>query len=270
MKAFRFILLGIVGFFIFGCSQNYYNVPKDQYEQKVKVLGVAPIFVDADSDIRHPEKDSLVALVKDFNRLNERKLVEMIKQGHSHYDVRFLSGEPDPLFSSLFYRRERRDDAGTVYNKYFYKADPLREYITSNAVDAVMLVVISGVTRPDKVFSSNLLNYLSTNYNFMIMSAQILDADGTILWEYPNFREGSVSFPPFLTLQYPDFSEADANLSDKVDVKFKTIGGLKKALEKREKDIWRRDQQVSQLYHDQFEDMVSLMDRGKGLLEKLK
>jgi hypothetical protein len=271
MKAiFKIVILGIVGFFIFGCSQNYYNVPREQYGEKVKVLGVAPIFVDADSDIRHPEKDSLVALVKDFNRLNEKKLAEMIKQGRSHYDVRFLPGEADPLFSSLYYRRERRDDAGIVYNKYFYKADPLREYVKSNYVDAVMLVVVSGVTRPDKVYSSNLLDYLSTNYNFLIMTAQILDADGTILWEYPNFRQNSVSFPAFVALQYPDFSEANANLSDKVEIKFKTLPGLKRTLEKKEKDLWRRDQKVSESYHDQFEDMVSLMDRDKTLLEKLK
>ncbi len=172
-------LLGILSIFIFGCAHNYYNIPREQYEQRVKVLGVAPIFVDADSDIRHPEKDALVALVKDYNRINEKKLAAMIKEGGSHFDVRFLAGDADPLFTSLFSRREKRDDAGIVYNKYFFKADALRDYIKSNHVDAVMLTVISGITRPDKVYSSNLMNYLTTDYNFLIMTSQILDADGT-------------------------------------------------------------------------------------------
>jgi hypothetical protein len=267
---FKFAILGIVSVFMFGCAHNYYNIPRDQYAQKVKVLGVAPIFVDADSDIRYPEKDALVALVKDFNRINEKQLVDMIKKGGSHFDVRFLAGDADPVFAGLFSRRERRDDAGVIYNKYFYKADALRDYVKSNYVDAVMLVVVSGITRPDKVYSSNLLSYLATDYNFLIMTAQILDADGTILWEYPNFRQNTISFPAFVSLQYPDFCEADANVSDKVDVKFKTIAGLRRTLEKKKKDLWRHDQQVSESYYSQFDDMVSLLDPGKSLFGESK
>jgi hypothetical protein len=267
---FKFAILGIISLFMFGCAHNYYNIPQDKYEQRVKVLGVAPIFVDADSDIRYPEKESLVALAKDFNRLNEKKLVEMIKEGHSHYDVRFLAGDAAPLFASLFSRRERRDDAGIIYNKYFYKADALRDYVKSHYVDAVMLVVVSGITRQDKVYSSNLINYLATDYNFLIMTAQILDADGTILWEYPNFRQSSTSFPAFVALQYPDFCEADANVSNKVEVKFKTVAGLRRTLEKKKKDIWRHDQQVSEAYYAQFDDMVSLLDPGKSLFGESK
>ncbi len=251
--------------FTFGCAGNHYNIPQDQYAKRVKVLGVAPIFVDPDSDIRHPEKEAVVALVKDFNRLNEKKLVEMIKESGSHFDVRFLAGDADPLFSGLVSRREKRNDADIVYNKYFYKADVLREYIRSNSVDAVMLTVISGVTRPDKVYSSNLMNYLSTDYNFLVMTSQIVDAGGTVLWEYPNFRQKTVSFPPFMTLQYPDFSESEANASDKVEVKFKTVTGIKNTLNKREKDILRRDKQISESYYSIFDDMVSLLKPDKGL-----
>ena len=261
---FKFALLSVVSFLIFGCANNYYNIPRDQYEQRVKVLGVAPIFVDADSDIRYPEKDALVALVKDFNRINEKKLVDMIKGSGSHFDVRFLPGDADPLYAGLLARRERRDDAGVTYNKYFYKAEALRDYVKSNYVDAVMLVVVSGITRPDKVYSSNLMTYLATDYNFLIMTAQILDADGTILWEYPNFRQNTISLPPFVALQYPDFCEAEANVSEKVEVKFKTIAGLRRTLEKKEKDLWRRDQQVSESYYSVFDDMVSLLDPGKS------
>ena len=250
-------LLVAVSLFTFGCSQNHYNIPKETYEQRVRVLGVAPVIIDADSDIRHPEKDALVALVKDYNRINEKKLVPMIKETGSHFDVRSLGGDADPLFAGLMFRRERRDDAGVVYNKYFFKAEALRDYIKANNVDAVMLIMVSGLTRSDKVHSANIIKYLETNYNFLIMTAMVLDADGNILWEYPNFREKSPSFPPFIVLQYPDFSESDANLSDSVSVKFKTIAGIRKTLDKRKKDILLRDQQISGAYYEQFDEIVS-------------
>jgi hypothetical protein len=250
-------LLVVVTLASFGCAQNYYNIPKDNYEQRVRVLGVAPVFVDADSDIRHPDKETLIALVKDYNRINEKKLVAMIKETGSHFDVRLLAGDADPLFASLLFRREKRDDAGVFYNKYFFKAEALRNYIKANNVDAVMLVVVSGITRPDKVHSANLIKYLATDYNFLIMTAMILDADGNILWEYPNFREKSTSFPPFVELQYPDFSESDANLNDAVNVKFKTIAGIRKTLEKQKKDLLQRDKQISDAYYEQFDEIVS-------------
>jgi hypothetical protein len=250
-------LLAVLTLFTFGCAQNYYNIPREKYEQQVKVLGVAPLFVDSDSDIRHPEKEALIALVKDYNRVNEQKLVSMIKETGSHFDVRFLNGDADPLFASLFSRRERRDDAGVVYNKYFFKGEALRDYIKANNVDAVLLVTVSGVARPDTVHSANLIKYLKTDYNFLIMTAMILDKDGTILWEYPNFRQSGISFPPFVELQYPDFSEAEANRTDAVSVKFKTIAGVRKTLDRKKKDLLQRQQQISAAYYEQFDEMVS-------------
>ena len=121
-----------------------------------------------------------------------------------------------------------------IYNKYFFKVQELRDYITRNGVDAVMVVVVSGITKKDSIRSSNLLSYLDSSYDYLIMTAQILDADGTVLWEYPNFRKRSLSYSPFLALQYPDFLEAEANLTDLVNVKFKSIPGLQRALNKSE------------------------------------
>jgi hypothetical protein len=117
----------------------------------VKVLGVAPSLWTP-IRISGIRKDALVALVKDFNRINEKKLVDMIKGSGSHFDVRFLAGDADPQYAGLLARRERRDDAGVTYNKYFYKAEALRDYVKSNYVDAVMLVVVSGITRRQGLF----------------------------------------------------------------------------------------------------------------------
>ena len=261
---FRCALLFMLSLFTFGCAQNYYNIPRESYEKKVRTIGVAPLFVDADSDMRTPEKEALVSLVREFNRKNDKELVAQLKDTGSYFAVRQLDDEAGQLFSSLFSRREKRDDAGIIYNKYFFKNDELKSLVTKNGLDALMLVTVSGLTRKDKVYSCNLLSYLESDYNYLIMTAQILDADGNTLWEYPNFRQRSLTFPMFFPLQYPDFDEASANLSEQVEVKFKTIPGITRAFAKSEKSGVQNNAQVSTLYNQVYEDMVSLLKPETG------
>jgi len=249
----------MIALLTFGCAQNYYNIPRESYERKVRVLGVAPIFTDGDSDIRHPEREALTALVKDFNRKNDPELVARLKDTGVYLSVRMPEGDADQLFSSLFFRRERRSDAGVIYNKYFYKQQELKELIDKNSVDAIMLVVVSGLTRPDKLYSSNYLAFLDTDYNFLTITAQILDAEGNILWEYPNFQKRILSLTPLLNLQFADFDEAEANVTDKVDVKFKTIPGIARALGKTTSSSVQKDAKVSKLYGPIFDEMVSML-----------
>ena len=91
MKIFlKLALLSMVVFLSFGCASNYYNVPRETFEKKVKILGVAPIFVDSESDIRHPEKEALVTLIKDYNRKNEKELVARLKDTGTFFSVRLL------------------------------------------------------------------------------------------------------------------------------------------------------------------------------------
>lgn len=261
----RFAFLFMLSLFTFGCAQNFYNIPRETYQKKVRTLGVVPLFVDGDSDIKHLEKDALVNLIKDANRINEKELVAQLKDTGAYFSVRLLDADAGQTFSTLFSRREKRDDAGIVYNKYFFKTEEIRNIISKNDVDAVMLVTVNGLTKPDKVYACNLLSYLESDYNYLAMSAQILDADGNTLWEYPNFRQRSLTFPMFLALQYPDFDEAAANLSDRVDVKFKTIAGISKALAKTEKSSVQGKAQVSTLYNLIFEDMVSMLKPERNL-----
>jgi hypothetical protein len=261
-RILRCITLVAVLLATLGCSQNYYNVPRESFEKKVRVIGVAPIFVDADSDIRLPDKEALVNLVKDANRKNSRALVSLLKENGGFFAVRPLDDDPDKLFAELMFRRERRDDAGIVYNKYFFKGDALRELITKNNLDAVMVVVVSGMTKRDKIYSSNIFSYLESDYNRLIMTAQIIDADGMILWEYPNFRQQHLSFSPFFVLQYPDFDEAKANETDKVEVRFKTIPGITRAFDN-STDV--NGVKVSRLYNSIFDDMMSVLGPEKDL-----
>lgn len=243
-----------------GCAQNHFNVPTENFANKVKVLGVVPIIVDSDSDIRHPQREQLISLVADMNRKYEQQLVRKLKSTGNFYSVALLDGEPQRIFTSLLFRREKRDDATIQYNKYFWKSEELREYLRKNNLDAVMMIVVSGLSKNDKISSSiTQLTSLTSEYNYLIMTAQILDANGTILWEYPNFRRRILSYAPMINLQYPDFSEAEANLSTKAAVKFKTIEGVKRAFEQKYTDLLLRETLESKVYGLQFDEMSSLL-----------
>jgi len=258
---FKLALLITATCTLFGCAHNYYNIPQETLEQKVKTIGIAPIFTDADSDLRHPDKDSLVALIQTYNAKNEKELIARLRGTGTFYAVRQVEGDPTRLFSSLLSSREKRDDAGIIYNKYFYKKDELKQLLSENGLDAIMFVTVSGLTRPGKVFSSNFLSYLETDYNYLTLTAQMLDRDGTIIWEFPNFRRSPLSYPLFFSLQYPDFDEAAANLSEKVDVKFKTIPGVTAAFAKSEKSSVANGPPVSTLYSNQFDEMITLLKK---------
>ncbi|SNB47758.1 hypothetical protein [Geobacter sp. DSM 9736] len=261
------VLLSCIAAVTSGCATNYYNVPRETFEKKVRVLGVAPVLLDPESDIRHPEKEKLLPILQEFNKKNDRELVAQCKSSGTFYLVQPLSVDPDQLFASLFFRRERRDDAGIVYNKYFFKGPELKQLIEQNKVDALLVVVMSGLTKHGRRYSSNLMHYLETDYNNLILTAQIIDSEGSVLWEYPNFRQRNLSFPTFLALQYPAFDEAEANESAKVDVHFKTIDGIRRSLAKAQKSSVLPNAAVSRLYADAFDEMVSLLKPEKNLLD---
>lgn len=270
VNQFKNLLLLILSLQLVGCAANYYNVPRETYEKKVRVLGVAPLMLDADSDIRHPEKGEIVKIVREANRKNEKELVDILKSNGEYFSVRFLDDEAEQLFAAVVSRRERRDDAGVVYNKYFYKPEEIKKYIERHNVDAVMLVTVSGISMVEKIYSNNFLAYLEENYNNLIMTAQIVDAAGTVLWEYPNFRQRFVTFSPLFALQYPDFEEARANLTDQVKIKFKSIPGIGRAFTRSESSSVKGLKQVSVLYNKQFADMTAFLQYFRNPFEDKK
>jgi len=244
---------------ITGCSQNHFNIPAENFAERVRVLGIAPIIVDADSDIRHLQKDLLISLLAEMNRKYEQQFVRKLKESGNFYTTALLDGEPQSIFGKLLSRREKRDDATIVYNKYFWKNDELRDYIRKNNLDAVMLLVVSGLTKPDKEISYGQFMSLKTDYNYLFLTAQILDANGTILWEYPNFRQSFPAYSPLINLEYPDFNEAEANVTTKVIVKYKTIEGIRRTLDQKSKDLLLRETQESAVYGKQFDEMITLL-----------
>ncbi len=243
----------------FGCAQNYFNIPADNVVEKVKALGIAPIFVDADSDITYPQKELLLPLIADLNRKSEPFLLRKLQSTGSFLAVTQLADEPQQLFSKLIARREKRDDADIKYNKYFWKNDEISTYIKNNRLDALMVVVVSGLTKSSKIYSGNLLTSLETNYNFLTMTAQIIAPDGTILWEYPNFRARLLTYYPLVNLQYPDFSESEANLSRKTELRFKSIDGIRRTLEQKKNDWKFQETAEPEVYGRLFDEIASLV-----------
>ena len=258
MKRFVVVLFFVAGTML-GCAQNYYNIPAENFAEKVKVLGVAPIFMDADSDIIHPQKDLLIPLISDLNRKYEPLLVRKLQGTGSFFAVTLLADDPKQLFSSLMARHEKRDDASILYNKYFWKNDEIGAYIKKNRLDAVMVIVVSGLTKTSKLYSSNLLTSLETNFNFLTMTAQIIGPDGTVLWEYPNFRGRLLTYYPLANLQYPDFSESEANLSKNTVVRFKSIDGIRRTLEQKKSDWLLRETPEPEVYGRLFDEITSLV-----------
>lgn len=259
MKKAFFILCCLLATLFSGCSRNHFNVPNENFADRVKVLGVVPIMLDADSDIKHPQKEQLISLLSEKNRAFENLFVRKLKATGNFYAVALMGNDADELFKKLLFRREQRDDATVRYNKYFWKNDELKEYLNKNNLDAVMMIVVSGLTQEAKIASSNFLNSMTSNFNYLTMSAQILDANGTVLWEYPNFRQRILSYYPMINLQYPDFSESDANKAVTTNVKFKTIDGIRRTLEEKKSDLLLRETQEPLVYGKQFDEMLSLL-----------
>lgn len=266
----RLALLAAAASTIFGCAHNYYSIPRETLEKQVQTIGIAPFFTDTGSDIRHPDKGSVVSLIQNQNLKNQKELIGLLRGTGSYYAVRQLDEDPVRLFSSLVAGRERRDDAGIVYNKYFYKKDEIKKLASAYGLDALMLVTVGGVTRQGKVYASNYLSYLETDFNFLAMTAQLLDKEGNVIWEYPNFRRSSLSYPMLFRLDYPDFDEAAANLSEKVNIKFKSLAGVGAAFAKSEASKVAKEQQVASLYAAQYEEIISLLEIYKPLFSLKK
>src|SRR5512133_890452 len=157
------LLLTLLAIVISGCAQNYFNVSTENFADKVRVLGIVPIIIDADSDIKHPQKDQLIPLLAEMNRKYEPQFVRKLKATGNFYTIALLDGDPQSIFAKLSARREKRDDASIRYHKYFWKNDELRDYLQKNNLDAVMLLVVSGLTKSEKVMSIGQLKSLTSD-----------------------------------------------------------------------------------------------------------
>lgn len=253
MRSLCFVSLIVLAVMTGGCATNHFSLPREEVEKSVRVLGVLPIVTDRESDIRHPDREILLGVIDEANRRNEKYLVERLRETGTYFAVRLLAGDPAALFTRLVERREKRDDAGVTYNKYFFRHGEMDSFLKEQGLDAAMVVIVNGLTRREKLYAPNYLSYLDTDHTILTMTGAVVGPGGRVIWEYPNFRQKIPSLAPLIRLQYPAFEEAEANATDEVGLRFRTVAGLKRLMIAREG--------YSAAYRYIIDEMVSLQKR---------
>jgi hypothetical protein len=253
---FRSLLLLMFLVLLTACQGPYFKVPKDQYREQVKTLGILPLMVDDRSAIEHPEAAEIVALLRKHNVGRHPYLAELLLAKKSYFDVRAVTGDPLQLYSRLIRSRSvRKTPEGPQYN---YLVDPqtANELCRENAVDGLLVVVLNGTTRVQKRWDRTHINYLEALFNDILASATVVLPSGEIVWEY----HGPAG-QPFLALQYPDFDEAHHNNTDQVPVHFTGMVGLKRAMTKPGIN-WFQETKLSVPYQELFQELAKYLTPG--------
>lgn len=229
---FRMLAMVLGVLLLAGCGNGFFKIPKDEYRQTVRTLGVLPLLVDANSTISHPEREAVVSLLRRTGAGAEDRLVEELQKKKSYFDVRLVAGDPGQLYSEVVMGSALRGDAEELFRHYDFNATNVAQLAQRNAVDALLIVVLNGVDRPAKRWDRRHLSYLQANFNDIEATAAVVLPSGEIVWEYPGSgAEG------LLPLQYPDFDEAYYNRTEEVRIKFITVAGLERTLTEQEKGL---------------------------------
>jgi len=221
----RMLILLLAGVLLAGCGGGFFKVPKDDYRQTVRALGVLPLLVDGGSTVTHPEREAVLDLLRRSSAGREGRLIEMVRDGKSYFDVRPVAGDPERLFADLVRGGGVCGSGERLARCYEFAPAGVAALAQRNVVDALLIVVLHGVERPEKRWDRLHLNYLEASYNDIEATAAVVLPSGEIVWEY-----AGAGGDGFLPLQYPDFDEAYYNLTDAVRVKYISLGGLERAL----------------------------------------
>ncbi|NIQ95402.1 MAG: hypothetical protein GWO11_07710 [Desulfuromonadales bacterium] len=244
------------------CSGSFFRVPQDEYRQRVQTLGVVPVLVDADSNIVHPERAELIALLRRHNEGRHERLVETLRREKGYFDVRPVSFSKPSDRQRLLDRSQRVKAGKRSYRSYSFDPQTLAELSRREVVDALLVTVMHGDQRRLKRWERNAgLTYLETDYNVIAVTAAVVTPEGEVLWEFPGMLEG-----PFLHLQYPDFDEAHYNRRDEVRVRDITVEGLDRALSAPEKKLLGKGD-FPVRYRALFDEIAASLDpdlAGKG------
>jgi len=234
------------------CGGGVYHLPRQDYQQQLKTLGVLPLLVDRGQAVRYPDPERLYALLADEVRGHEQQLVERLRKKKAYFDVRQITGSPDALALSLLAGSTTGEDGR------HYRFDPagVAAVAADHVVDGLLVVVLYGAERLETRRDRNLISYLDASYATIRARVAVLKADGTLAWEYP-VREGY----KFLDLEYPDFDEAYYNKTDQVKVKPITLEGLRRTLEEQESGLFSQSE-YPKLFERLFDDLVSALEPG--------
>jgi hypothetical protein len=219
-------LLLLLPLLLAGCG-GYYKIPKQEYQERVQTLGVLPILVDADSTILRPDRAEVLDLLRRMSSGREGRLIEILREQKTYFDVRPVAGDPEALFGRLVLNRALRGEGDKLYRRYQFSAQAAAELARDNAVDALLVIILNGVVRPETRWDNPPTTFLKTDYNSILATAAVVLPSGP-----GGAGEG------FLPLQYPDFAEAKYNKTEQVKVKEISLVGLERALVEREKSLF--------------------------------
>ncbi|MDX2480857.1 MAG: hypothetical protein QNK24_11040 [Desulfuromusa sp.] len=257
MKKWLYCIFLVI--FLAGCGSGTFQVPKQEYQSRVQVLGVLPLLVDNNSSLNYPQKDTLFDILARSAHGKHELLVEQLKKKKGYFDVRSLSVSPELTALSLLSAGSRHDEAGWPQG-YVFDAATVAEMARQNVLDAVLVVVFSGEQIEENRRSRTKLETLKTRYDDIRATAAVIDRDGKVLWQLV----GMESFQA-LVLQYADFDEAYFNKTDLVRVKNISLSGVEPILEEtpNEDDV----SPLPKMYKDLFAKIASGIS--PGLLDSL-
>jgi hypothetical protein len=237
-------------------SGDYYKISQKAYRLKVQTLGVLPLLVDEDSAIVHPDGEELVNVLRCHNAAKEVRLIEILKGGKDYFDVRPVAGNPQQLFGRLVSTDSLCGEGSALYRSYYFNAAAVAELTERNVVDALLVIILNGVVRPEKRWDRMHLSYLEADYNMILATAFVVLPSGEVVWEYPG-QPGEA----FLELQYPAFDEAYYNKTDKVKIRHITLAGLERVLAETDRDFLGRTA-FPRPYQEVFERIDSALKPG--------
>ncbi len=220
----KMLLFGLMILLLSSCGTGTFQVPKQDYQAKVQVLGVVPLLLDRQAPLDYPQREALYDLLVRSNAGKHEQLVTRLKAKKGYFDVRSLSGSADLLEMSLLAGERPRDEVGRPTG-YLFNPEAVDELARRNVVDALLVVIFTGGKVEETRRSRNLLESLNTGYNDVLVTAAVIDRQGQPLWT----MAGKDSFQA-MTLQYADFDEAYYNRTDQVEVKNIRLSGIEPLL----------------------------------------
>ena len=245
----RLVYMLLVGLLLVGCSSGVYKVPKDTYRSQVKTLGVLPIIVDGGSAINHSQRDGVVSLLRRTAVGKLESAIETLRKKKGYFDVRYVGEDPQRLLQQLIVAPMQPLAESGLPTGHYYSATAAKHLLEQKVVDALLVVVLSGVEHQEKRRSRNKLETLETVYNDILATAAVVDGRGKVLWEM-NGEEAD----PLLAMQYPDFDEAYFNKTEVVALKEITLAGLERTLTAEQKE--NQPPQLAEPYQELIDKLV--------------
>ena len=250
-------------FFLVGCSGTGFKMPKDEYRERIRTVGILPLLTDESSTILHPERDAVLELIRRHAEQKHVHLAERLRERKGYFDLRVIELDPRQAMNGLVASSIIRGSGAGAYRRYNFNGRTAAQLAEANVVDGLLVVVFNGMVRTERRWDRRSASFLETEYNSILVTAAMVLPSGEIAWEYSG-TPGEV----FLALQYPDFDEAFHNRTDEVLVKFITVAGLNRTLAEMEKPLLGKQPALPGPYRDLFDKLASALS--PGLLNPLR